>query len=116
MHVYKIVRARLGAAAPLIVAVVALGLALPMVAVADSPTGGLQFVVVSDDIYKTTTGFTRPGGSDEDGSGNNGHGNNADGVDSSNPGKGKGGPNGATDPSGGTDDEAGGGGASPSKK
>ncbi len=36
---------------------------------------------------------------------NNGHGNNLDGVDSSNPGKGKGGPNGAVDPSGGVDDE-----------
>lgn len=37
---------------------------------------------------------------------NNGHGNNLDGVDSSNPGGGKGGPNGAIDPSGGYDDEA----------
>ena len=37
---------------------------------------------------------------------NNGHGNNLDGVDSSNPGQGKGGPNGAVDPSGGVDDEA----------
>jgi hypothetical protein len=37
---------------------------------------------------------------------NNGHGNNLDGVDSSNPGAGKGGPNGAEDPSGGVDDEA----------
>lgn len=37
---------------------------------------------------------------------NNGHGNNLDGVDSSNPGKGSGGPNGAVDPSGGVDDEA----------
>jgi len=36
---------------------------------------------------------------------NNGHGNNLDGVDSSNPGQGKGGPNGAVDPSGGVDDE-----------
>lgn len=36
---------------------------------------------------------------------NNGHGNNLDGVDSSNPGKGSGGPNGAIDPSGGVDDE-----------
>lgn len=36
---------------------------------------------------------------------NNGHGNNLDGVDSSNPGKGSGGPNGAVDPSGGVDDE-----------
>ena len=37
---------------------------------------------------------------------NNGHGNNLDGVDSSNPGQGQGGPNGAVDPSGGYDDEA----------
>ncbi|MCW1921636.1 hypothetical protein OKA05_03670 [Luteolibacter arcticus] len=36
---------------------------------------------------------------------NNGHGNNLDGVDSSNPGQGSGGPNGAVDPSGGYDDE-----------
>jgi hypothetical protein len=36
---------------------------------------------------------------------NNGHGNNLDGVDSSNPGQGSGGPNGAVDPSGGIDDE-----------
>ncbi len=37
---------------------------------------------------------------------NNGHGNNLDGVDSSNPGKGSGGPNGTVDPSGGVDDES----------
>lgn len=37
---------------------------------------------------------------------NNGHGNNLDGVDSSNPGQGRGGPNGTIDPSGGVDDEA----------
>jgi hypothetical protein len=36
---------------------------------------------------------------------NNGHGNNLDGVDSSNPGQGQGGPNGAVDPSAGVDDE-----------
>jgi hypothetical protein len=36
---------------------------------------------------------------------NNGHGNNLDGVDSSNPGNGKGGPNGEIDPSGDVDDE-----------
>jgi len=36
---------------------------------------------------------------------NNGHGNNLDGVDSSNPGQGKGGPNGGVDPSNGYDDE-----------
>ena len=43
--------------------------------------------------------------------GNNGHGNNADGVDSSNPGQGGGGPNGANDPSGNVDDESTGSGA-----
>lgn len=37
--------------------------------------------------------------------GNNGHGNNIDGVDSSNPGRGKGGPTGQIDPSGTVDDE-----------
>ncbi len=36
---------------------------------------------------------------------NNGHGNNADGVDVSNPGKGRGGPNGEVDQSGSVDDE-----------
>ncbi|MDA3793525.1 MAG: right-handed parallel beta-helix repeat-containing protein [Elusimicrobia bacterium] len=42
---------------------------------------------------------------EDDGKDNNGHGNNKDGVDSSNPGEGKGGPNGADDPSGDVDDE-----------
>jgi large repetitive protein len=46
--------------------------------------------------------------------GNNGHGNNADGVDSSNPGQGGGGPNGAVDQSQGEDDESKGGGVSTS--
>ena len=41
----------------------------------------------------------------DDGKGNNGHGNNEDGVDVSNPGNGKGGPNGEDDPSGDVDDE-----------
>jgi hypothetical protein len=40
---------------------------------------------------------------------NNGHGNNADGVDVSNPGRGKGGPNGKVDRSGKVDDEVKGG-------
>lgn len=39
------------------------------------------------------------------GKNNNGHGNNIDGVDVSNPGQGKGGPNGMIDPSGAVDDE-----------
>lgn len=43
--------------------------------------------------------------SDTSGKSNNGHGNNVDGVDSSNPGQGKGGPNGEADPSGTVDDE-----------
>ena len=42
---------------------------------------------------------------EEQGKGNNGHGNNEDGVDVSNPGKGKGGPNGKEDESGDVDDE-----------
>jgi len=49
----------------------------------------------------TTTGNANGGGVN----GNNGHGNNIDGVDSSNPGKGKGGPGGGVDPSGTVDDE-----------
>ena len=47
----------------------------------------------------------RPGNGNSNG--NNGHGNNIDGVDVSNPGKGKGGPNGSVDPSGNVDDERG---------
>lgn len=43
------------------------------------------------------------GGGSQGGGSNNGHGNNVDGVDSSNPGKGNGGPNGK--PDGDTDDE-----------
>lgn len=50
-----------------------------------------------------------------EGKSNNGHGNNADGVDVSNPGQGKGGPNGAVDESGDVDDEVKGGGSSSSK-
>jgi len=93
------------------------GLAIPTIAFADSEASALQFVVVSDDIRKDTTAVARgAGSSDADGSQtNNGHGNNADGVDSSNPGQGGGGPNGAIDESGSVDDEAGGGGAAPSK-
>jgi hypothetical protein len=59
-------------------------------------------------------------GSDDGGKTNHGHGNNEDGVDSSNPGQGVGGPNGAEDPSCSgdgpcVDDESHGGGAAPSK-
>ena len=46
------------------------------------------------------------------GKGNNGHGNNEDGVDSSNPGQGDGGPNGAEDSDPNVDDEIKGGGKS----
>ena len=45
------------------------------------------------------------GASIQEAKSNNGHGNNADGVDSSNPGNGNGGPNGAIDLSNGIDDE-----------
>lgn len=86
-------------------------------AAADTVAGAFEIILVSDDIRKGVTATMRPGddaGGDE-GNGNNGHGNNEDGVDSSNPGQGAGGPNGATDPSGDVDDEAGGGGAAPSK-
>jgi hypothetical protein len=81
-------------------------------------------VVVSDDIMDRTTDIARPGdgagpaaagGGGDDGSGESNNGNNEDGVDSSNPGEGDGGPNGAVDESGSVDDEAGGGGASPSQ-
>ena len=81
--------------------------------------------ILSDDIANTVSGSaaeqsdwadgsdTANGGGTTDGSGkdNNGHGNNDDGVDSSNKGQGKGGPNGGIDEScleGGTcvDDES----------
>jgi hypothetical protein len=70
-------------------------------------------VLGGDDLNGSPDGVT-------DGKDNNGHGNNIDGVDSSNQGQGKGGPNGTTDLScqeGGpcVDDEGQGGGASPSK-
>ena len=65
------------------------------------------------------TGGGDTGDTGGSGKSNNGHGNNEDGVDSSNPSQGKGGPNGAEDPSCGAggcvDDESKGGGASPSK-
>lgn len=108
----------------------AAAIGLPTFAAAEDTATDLQFIVVSDDIRKDVTAVARPdgttggpGGGDEapnagdvgEGKSNNGHGNNADGVDSSNPGAGNGGPNGAVDESGSVDDEAGGGGASPSK-
>jgi hypothetical protein len=84
---------------------------------ADTEVDAAVVVVVSDDIMDRTTNIGRAGdgAGDGAGSGNNGHGNNEDGVDSSNPGEGGGGPNGGVDPSGDVDDEAGGGGAAPSK-
>ncbi len=96
-----------------------IGLLAVQTAAADSVAGEFQIILVSDDIRKGITPTYRPGDGDADdggGNGNNGHGNNEDGVDSSNPGQGGGGPNGATDPSGDYDDEGTGGGASPSKK
>ena len=93
-----------------------MGLLAVQTAAADSVAGEFQIILVSDDIRKGITPTYRPGdGDDGGGNGNNGHGNNDDGVDSSNPGQGGGGPNGATDPSGDYDDEGTGGGASPSK-
>lgn len=81
---------------------------------ADTEANASVVVIISDDIMDRTTNVARPG-DDGYGQSNNGHGNNADGVDSSNPGEGDGGPTGAVDPSGTVDDEAGGGGAAPSK-
>ena len=120
-------RPKLSVLGLLIVALATFG--LPATGWADSEADNLEFIIVSDDIRKQVTNVARPDGSetspaapdgsDDDGAttgkNNHGHGNNADGVDSSNPGQGKGGPNGAVDPSGDIDDEAGGGGAAPSK-
>ena len=74
--------------------------------------------ILTDDLGNRVNGSapeqseweTDPGSGTDDGADNNGHGNNADGVDSSNPGQGKGGPNGAvdescTDPTNCVDDE-----------
>jgi hypothetical protein len=107
-------RLKLPAIGSLVVALATFG--LPAAGWADNQADNLEFIIVSDDIRKQVTNVARPDGSEGDGSvTNNGHGNNADGVDSSNPGEGGGGPTGAVDPSDGVDDEAGGGGALPSK-
>ena len=131
-------RLKLPAIGSLVVALATFG--LPAAGWADNQADNLEFIIVSDDIRKQVTNVERPSGSEtspaapsgsgttgsgsspsssssDSGSGksNNGHGNNLDGVDSSNPGQGKGGPNGMVDPSGDVDDEAGGGGAAPSK-
>ena len=115
-----------GLALPL-AALLAFAVLGPVAASADDTAAELQYIVVSDDIQKEVTETARAAGSgsgdgadanaNADGTGktNNGHGNNADGVDVSNPGEGGGGPNGMDDPSGTVDDEAGGGGAAPSK-
>lgn len=66
----------------------------------------------TDNTTTDTTSTDTTTSSDDTGKNNNGHGNNEDGVDSSNPGKGKGGPNGQDDPSGTVDDESKGGGSS----
>ena len=82
----------------------------PGAALADRSASGGEILVISDEIWGRSVDVER----EDAGSGksNNGHGNNADGVDSSNPGKGNGGPNGSVDqscPAGGTcvDDEKG---------
>jgi len=90
------------------------GFGFAAAASADESAANLEFIIVSDDIRKTMTETARPEGTVASPAGNNGHGNNIDGVDSSNPGEGGGGPNGAVDESGDVDDEGGGGGASPS--
>jgi len=90
------------------------GFGFASTATADESAANLEFIMVSDDIRKTMTETARPEGTVASPAGNNGHGNNLDGVDSSNPGEGDGGPNGAVDESGDFDDEGGGGSASPS--
>jgi hypothetical protein len=81
-------------------ALVAVMIAAPIAFAAGSgETQGFEPVVLSDDIFKTTTDVER----DRDamaaeaeadaGKDNNGNGNNDDGVDSSNPNQGGGGPN-----------------------
>ena len=97
-----------------------IGLSIPGAAFADESAAALQFIIVSDDLRKTTTETERtdsespaaPGGDEagdagaDGGQSNNGHGNNIDGVDMSNPGEGEGGPNGAEDSDPEVDDEA----------
>lgn len=114
----------------LIVLATSAAFSIPAIGWAQDVSDNLQYIILSDDIRKQVSNVERPDGADAstppaapngsdagdgNGNGNNGHGNNADGVDSSNPGQGKGGPNGGVDPSGDVDDEAGGGGAAPSK-
>ncbi len=76
-------------------AVIVVGSASPVFA--DYVVDAFEPVVVSDDIYNTSTEVVSLAGPSN--KTNNGHGNNEDGVDSSNPGKGGGGPNGAEDTS-----------------
>ncbi len=91
----------------------AITLSLPGVLFADTPAYAGQILLISDEINGNSAEVYRLGAGG--GNGNNGHGNNMDGVDVSNPGQGDGGPGGMDDPSGDYDDEAGGGGAAPSK-
>ena len=104
--------------------IAAIALFVPSASLADYTVNAGQPVVVSDDIYKRTaqvgSAGDGPSSSDADKT-NQGHGNNEDGVDSSNPGQGGGGPNGAEDSScDGTgecvDDESKGGGSIMNKK
>jgi hypothetical protein len=128
-------------------ALVALAFLLPFAAAsearADRVVNANEPVVISNDITNRTTGVrsAESGVADEDDAeapavpaspsgddavaspapGNHGHGNNEDGVDSSNPGQGKGGPNGGVDEScdgsgACVDDESTGGGSSKGNK
>jgi hypothetical protein len=88
---------------------------------ADRMVNANEPIIVSNDITNRTTGVRSFEMDVAEGQSNNGHGNNDDGVDSSNPGKGGGGPNGSVDEScsgSGTcvDDEGHGGGSSKKKK
>jgi len=105
----------------LLALVAAVMFALSGTAIAEEVVSAAKIVVLSNDISNETTAVKHASSGNsgsEDGSGesNNGHGNNADGVDSSNPGQGGGGPNAdGADSDSSVDDEAGGGGAAPSK-
>ncbi len=88
--------------------------AVPEASTWSDPAADTTATTTTDTSGTTTTDTSGTTTTDTSGKSNNGHGNNADGVDSSNPGQGKGGPNGTVDtscPEGGTcvDDETKGG-------
>jgi len=90
--------------------------ALSGTATADEVVSASKIVVLSNDVSNETTQVEHRSTGGFGTKSNNGHGNNADGVDSSNPGQGSGGPNAdGADSDSSVDDEAGGGGAAPSK-